>query len=142
VVCKSCGRSTSNENANFCDYCGASYKEVIFIQNEDKQKKDSQIRESNEIEDGEKTISFRNWVGTLLLPVIPLVGPIIYLVMMLVWAFGSDTNKSKKNWARASLVVGCVFIVLIIFIMVNSFTQLINSGFDMKGYMEQMNQYY
>lgn len=142
MVCKSCGRSTSNENANFCDYCGASYKEVVFIQNEDKQKIEGQVKEYNKVEEGDKPISFRNWVGTLLLPIIPIVGPIIYLVMMLVWAFGSDTNQSKKNWARASLVVGCIFIVLFIFLIVNSFTQLINSGFDMNSYMEQMSQYY
>lgn len=142
MVCKSCGRSTSNENANFCDYCGASYKEVVFIQNEDKQKIEGLVKEYNEVEEGDKPISFRNWVGTLLLPIIPIVGPIIYLVMMLVWAFGSDTNQSKKNWARASLVVGCIFIVLFIFLIVNSFTQLINSGFDMNSYMEQMSQYY
>ena len=24
MVCNSCGRSTDNENANFCEYCGAS----------------------------------------------------------------------------------------------------------------------
>lgn len=142
MVCKSCGRSTSNENANFCDYCGASYKEVVFIQNEDKHKIEGLVKEYNEVEEGDKPISFRNWVGTLLLPIIPIVGPIIYLVMMLVWAFGSDTNQSKKNWARASLVVGCIFIVLFILLIVNSFTQLINSGFDMNSYMEQMSQYY
>lgn len=142
MVCKSCGRSTSNENANFCDYCGASYKEVVFIQNEDKQKIEGLVKEYNEVEEGDKPISFRNWVGTLLLPIIPIVGPIIYLVMMLVWAFGSDTNQSKKNWARASLIVGCIFIVLFILLIVNSFTQLINSGFDMNSYMEQMSQYY
>lgn len=142
MVCKSCGRSTSNENANFCDYCGTSYKEVIYHQNEERQSIESIVKERNEVEEGDKPISFRNWMGTLLLPIIPLVGPIIYLVMMLVWAFGSDTNQTKKNWARASLVVGCIFIMLFIILMVNSFTQLINSGFDMNSYMEQMNQFY
>lgn len=153
MVCNSCGRSTSNENANFCDYCGASYKEVVFIQNEDKYKADSlkessavrEVENENIVGEQEKSISFGNWVGSLLLPFIPLVGPIINLVMMLVWAFGSDTSKSKRNWARASLVVvivNIVLIVLVIALFIGSYTELINSGFDMEGYMNQMNQYY
>ncbi len=142
MECKSCGRSTSNENANFCDYCGTSYKEVVFIQNEEKPKNETLIRESSIVEEGEKPISFGNWIGTLLLPLIPLVGPVIYFVMMLVWAFGSDTNKSKKNWARASLIVGFVMIVLLIVLFMSSYMELINSGFDMEGYMNQINQYY
>jgi len=62
--------------------------------------------------------------------------------MMLVWAFGSDTNKSKKNWARASLIVGLVMIVLVIVFFITSYTELINNGFDMDSYMNQMNKYY
>lgn len=156
MVCNSCGRSTANENANFCDYCGASYKEVVFIQNEDKYKADSLKessvvggveKESNVVGEQEESISFGNWVGSLLLPFIPLVGPIINLVMMLVWAFGSDTSKTKRNWARASLIVIIVNIVLIVISIVlliglfmSSYTELINSGFDMEGYMNQINQ--
>ncbi len=40
------------------------------------------------------------WVVTLLLMAIPIVN----LILLLVWAFGSNTKASKQNWARANLV--------------------------------------
>lgn len=29
MVCKTCGRSTQNEDANFCEYCGSPFKEHL-----------------------------------------------------------------------------------------------------------------
>jgi len=40
------------------------------------------------------------WVLTLLITAIPLVG----FIMLFVWAFGSGTNESKANWAKATLI--------------------------------------
>lgn len=40
------------------------------------------------------------WVLNLFLVAIPVLG----LILLLVWAFGSKTAPSKKNWARANLV--------------------------------------
>lgn len=41
-----------------------------------------------------------DWVVTLLVAAIPLVGFIMYFV----WAFSGGTPESKKNWARAVLI--------------------------------------
>jgi len=57
-------------------------------------------------------VTFGDWMVTLLLSYIPIVN----LVMLLIWAFGSSTNPSKANWAKASLVwmvIGVVFAILI-----------------------------
>ena len=40
------------------------------------------------------------WVLTFLITAIPLVG----FIMLFVWAFGSGTNESKTNWAKAALI--------------------------------------
>ncbi len=40
------------------------------------------------------------WVVTFLIASIPFVG----FIMLFVWAFGSGTNESKANWAKATLV--------------------------------------
>jgi hypothetical protein len=38
--------------------------------------------------------------------------PIVNVVMFFVWAFGSNTNASKANWAKASLIWMLIGIVL------------------------------
>lgn len=40
------------------------------------------------------------WVLTFLITAIPLVG----FIMLFVWAFGSSTDESKANWAKAALI--------------------------------------
>ncbi len=54
------------------------------------------------------TVSVGNWMLTLLLMCIPLVN----LIMLFVWAFGSSTPASKANWAKASLIWLVIGIVL------------------------------
>ncbi|WMJ90048.1 hypothetical protein [Anaerocolumna sp. MB42-C2] len=137
MVCKACGRNTANENANYCEYCGTSFRENIPIRQEDYSiGKDK----SMEIEStgNEKPISFGNWMGTMLLPFIPIVGIFIYLVMMFVWAFGSDTPKSKKNWARASLIISVIAIILFVFMLTSTMMDIMNSGLSIEEYMNQL----
>ena len=49
-----------------------------------------------------------DWFITVFISAIPLVG----LIMLFVWGFGSDTNQSKANWAKAMLLWYAVLIVL------------------------------
>ena len=54
-----------------------------------------------------------DWIVTLLLSAIPLVN----FVLLLVWAFSSDTNINKKNYAKACLIfisISIVFLILFI----------------------------
>jgi len=55
-----------------------------------------------------KEMSVGDWMITLLISVIPLVG----FIMLFVWAFGSGTNVSKQNWAKATLVFAAILVVL------------------------------
>ena len=59
-------------------------------------------------------VSFGEWFLTLFLVAIPLVG----IVLLFVWAFGSTTNPSKANWAKASLAWAAIGIVLYLLIFV------------------------
>jgi hypothetical protein len=45
-------------------------------------------------------MSVTDWLITMLITFIPLVG----FIMLFVWAFGSDTNPSKATWAKANLI--------------------------------------
>jgi len=55
-----------------------------------------------------KPVSTGDWIITLIISMIPLVN----IVMLLIWAFGSNTNPSKANWAKAYLAFIAFFIVL------------------------------
>lgn len=55
-------------------------------------------------------VSVKDWIITILITAIPLVG----LIMLFVWAFGDGAQPSKKNWAIATLIWYAIMIVLVI----------------------------
>lgn len=55
-------------------------------------------------------LSVKDWMITILIAAIPVVG----LIMLFVWGFGSSTQPSKANWAKATLIWMLIFIVLYI----------------------------
>lgn len=57
-------------------------------------------------------ISVGQWLITFLILAIPIVG----FVMLFVYAFGSNTQKTKQNWAKASLIMLAVITVLYFFL--------------------------
>ena len=74
-----------------------------------------------------ESMSVKDWFLTLLITYIPLVG----LVMLLVWAFDSNTNLNKKNWAKASLLwmlVGIGIAIIIVVLFMGAFLSLLGSS--------------
>lgn len=67
-------------------------------------------QESPEIKET-ATISLWDWVITLFITMIPIIGQ----VMLFVWAFGSGVNPSKANWAKANLIWFGIAVVLVVF---------------------------
>ena len=61
-------------------------------------------------------VTVGQWVVTILVSCIPIIG----LIMMFVWAFGSGTNPSKANWAKANLVwtAVCFVFAFLFFVLV------------------------
>jgi len=65
----------------------------------------------------EKTIpiSLWDWIITIFITMIPVFGQ----VMLFVWAFKSDVNPTKANWAKANLIwFGIALIFLTLFITI------------------------
>lgn len=60
----------------------------------------------------QQPIKTSDWMITLLLAAIPLIG----LIMLFVWGFGSNTDPNKANWAKAILLWYAILIVVYIFI--------------------------
>ena len=57
-------------------------------------------------------MSVGDWIITSIIFAIPIVG----FVMLFVWGFGSNTQPSKANWAKATLIViGISFVIVFLF---------------------------
>ena len=57
-------------------------------------------------------MSIGDWIITSIIFAIPIVG----FVMLFVWGFGSNTQPSKANWAKATLIViGISFVIVFLF---------------------------
>jgi len=71
--------------------------------------------ENNQFVDkNSQPMTVKDWIITLLIMCVPFVN----VVMMFVWAFGSDVNLSKKNYFKASLIFFAIFLVLWIFLAI------------------------
>jgi hypothetical protein len=102
-----------NVDANFCEYCGSSFKEQPFQYNENKTHgNETLLKEARE-----EPIPFLHWLGTYGLFFIPIVGWIIGLVMLFVWAFQKEGSISRKNWARATLIFLLAYFILAIYLL-------------------------
>lgn len=53
-------------------------------------------------------VTIGDWIITMIIMMIPLVN----LIMLFVWAFGSGTSESKANWAKASLIFMLIGIII------------------------------
>ena len=56
----------------------------------------------------ESDVSVGEWLLSTILALMPFVG----FILLLVWAFSSETAKAKQNWARAMLIIKVVGIIL------------------------------
>ena len=95
-TCKTCGTSL-NENVSFCPNCGATVPESYPAQYPLVTK---------------TPISVGGWIGRSLIPLIPLVGGIVYLIMLFVWSGDVKKEDTFRNWAKAQLIIMAVVIVL------------------------------
>ena len=55
-----------------------------------------------------RTLTLGDWLITYLIMAVPLVN----IIMLFVWAFGSGTPPSKANWAKALLILGLIATIL------------------------------
>jgi hypothetical protein len=161
MKCNTCGRQTLNEEANFCEYCGSSFREnnVAAINSDPGMKSylyneaqkpftnphlQSTVNPSDSAE-AEKPVTFLNWLGTYGLLFIPFVGGLLFIVMLLIWSFGGNVPASKKSWARATLIFAAVmiifFVVYVIVIMSTPmFQDMMNGTFDYNSFYNSLNQ--
>jgi len=55
-----------------------------------------------------RTLDAKEWALTIFISSLPLIG----LIMLLVWAFDSNSNIHKKNWAKGTLILWIIGFVI------------------------------
>lgn len=67
-----------------------------------------------------KPVSTGDWMITILITAIPIVG----FIMLFVWAFGGGSNPSKANWAKATILWFLIAVVLYVVVFYFIFTNM------------------
>lgn len=113
-VCPKCN-ATFEDEVQFCTICGEAIPES---------QEASTIPPTYMPPEGyceqkeEQHVSTGKWLLYQLIPIIPVVGWIIYLVMLFVWSFGNNAkNNTFRNWARSNLILVGISLVVWIFII-------------------------
>ena len=97
-TCPNCGAAIDN-NASYCVTCGSA----VITQPA------APVKEP---------ISVGGWIGRSLIPCIPLVGSIIYLIMLFIWSGDKTKEDTFRNWAKAQLVIMLIVVILTVIVTV------------------------
>lgn len=65
----------------------------------------------------EEHVSAMEWIGIICLNIIPVIGSLVYIVLLFVWAFGNTRKRSLKTFAQAQLIIIGIAVVLLILSM-------------------------
>jgi uncharacterized membrane protein YvbJ len=112
MFCESCGNPLPDD-AKFCTVCGAKTDHASEgraqpaytappIQQPAMQSAAAPMAASS------APMSVGQFIGMFLLLCIPIVN----IILLFIWAFGSSTNLNKKNYARATLILMAISVVL------------------------------
>lgn len=119
MICSRCGKNNPDD-ARFCDGCGNTLQSAPQNQGysapvpppppqyQQPQYQQSVQQPGYTPKVDNSTLSVGQYIGMHLLMLLPFVG----FILLLVWAFSSDTNINKKNWARARLILWLITVVI------------------------------
>lgn len=149
--CKVCGRVIRNEEANFCDYCGTRISEAAVpqqlmnsgagsaaqpnartVQEERPRSFMERLFGDMVADEQERPMTTWNWLLIMLLPFVPYIGALLYLVLLFLWSFGA-TTATKKAWARAMLLYLLILVVLAATLFGDTFSQMLADPTQLLG---------
>jgi len=140
--CAVCGREAMNPEANYCDYCGSPFKRYGSEGWNTRNTTSSGYEERVETDDGYSAFGMSNqsrkevrsgnngnamtgnqdkigvmtFLGVMLLPFIPGVGSIAYLVILFYWSFAAGIDGTRKSFARATLIFTAIMVVVVMMV--------------------------
>lgn len=136
MTCSICGRSTNNEEAHFCEYCGNSYRDhkPIIVE---------ALPRTVSNASGEKPISFSNWLasyGIVFSSIfIPVIGFILSAAYLFYLSFASNIPISKRNWARVTLIFYGIFYFLFVAFVFRFITIMVDNK-EFHNYINEIMQ--
>ncbi len=118
MFCTTCGKEIP-ENSAVCPSCGVSasseasggqngYSAPPVYQPPQPNQYNQYPAAPKEEDEKTKPLGIGQWVLTLIVMAIPLVG----FIMMIVWAVSSTTNVNRKNYCIAALIIGVITFAL------------------------------
>ncbi|TQK62554.1 hypothetical protein FB479_105338 [Brevibacillus sp. AG162] len=69
---------------------------------------DHQTYVEGSIAENEKVMTMKDWILVSLFMMIPIAN----IVLLFMWAFGSDGNLNRKNWSKATLLLMAILLGL------------------------------
>jgi len=74
-----------------------------------------------------RILSVKDWAITIFISSLPLVG----FIMLLIWAFDSNTNLNKQNYAKGSLLIMLIAVsIVLIFLFVFGGIAILANSFN------------
>ncbi len=145
MVCNNCGRQIGNEEANFCEYCGNSFREHKQYQAPVNPILPKQVTIVRERED--KPLTFLNFLGSYGIFFIPVIGTLLFPIMLIVWSCSSKISATKRNWARATLIFIILFFFFMVYMLMDMFMipavqEFLKGNIDSGEMMRQLRAYY
>lgn len=137
MICKKCGKELPDE-VKFCGACGTPVTSLSDFTNPAPQAAPAAAPETPEIDAQQpayRAPAMQNsyaassyvpprtdenqplTVGQFLLMDLICAVPVLNLIMLVMWGFGSEPNANRKNWARSRLIwvaIGMGFTILIL----------------------------
>lgn len=107
MICKKCG-APIEEGKNFCADCGEAvvnqevYYQQPVVQSEPKK----------------KVVTAGGYILRSLINFIPVVGGLIYFIMLFVWSADSSKEDSFRNWAKSQLILYVILLAIILLAVV------------------------
>ena len=123
MYCDSCGNKLA-DGAEFCTNCGAKQESKggtspntqrkVNIPPPQGTERPSVSRETTYSNEKVQLMTVKDYILMMIVFAIPIVG----IVFMFIWGFGSETPINKKNFARAFLIMAAIGVVLSILLSV------------------------
>lgn len=128
--CLQCGAQLE-DNAQFCTACGMTQPMMTAPVAPVAQEQPQPVSYPGPVyQPQEEPITVGGWIGRSLIPLIPGVGGLIYLIMLFIWSGDRTKQETFRNWAKAQLILAAIGVVLGILLVVGIFALVGMSAAD------------
>lgn len=114
MVCPNCGKELA-PGTRFCESCGAKIEEQGNTQGGGYYA--APVTPTAAAPVYRQPVTAGGYILRYLINFIPIVGWLIYLVMLFVWAGDKTKEESFNNWAKAQLIIILISVILVVVCM-------------------------